>query len=91
MNWLICRFRINSMAKSVRCLSYFKRRIILTRKRLLSIIMVLLFVFAAFYNGLIVKRYPISTDKLGIGESVRIVLIADLHNHIYGENQSRII
>lgn len=50
-----------------------------------------LLLFAAFYNGLVVRKYVINTDKLDAGESVRVVLITDLHNYIYGENQTGIV
>ncbi|HCF50214.1 MAG TPA: metallophosphoesterase [Syntrophomonas sp.] len=50
-----------------------------------------IFLFAAFYNGLVVREYTVHTDKLNADESVRIVLIADLHNHIYGEGQSKLV
>jgi len=44
----------------------------------------------AFYNGLVVRKYTVSTDKLSENQTVRIVLITDLHSHIYGNNQKRI-
>lgn len=50
-----------------------------------------LFLFMAFYHGLVVRNYTISTDKLADGKSMRIVLISDLHNHIYGENQTELV
>jgi predicted MPP superfamily phosphohydrolase len=58
---------------------------------LTSIALAILFVVAAFYNGLIVRRYTVQTDKMDAGESFRIVLITDLHSHIYGENQSDLV
>lgn len=50
-----------------------------------------LLAFAAFYRGLVVRRYNITTEKLGPGQNVRIVLIADLHSSIYGENQQDLV
>ena len=47
--------------------------------------------FWAFYNGLVVRKYTITTDKLGKNESIRIVLISDLHSSIYGDGQRDII
>jgi predicted MPP superfamily phosphohydrolase len=45
----------------------------------------------AFYNGLTLRKYKISTNKK-IGEQViTIVLIADLHCSIYGKNQQTLI
>ena len=46
---------------------------------------------SAFYNGLVVKRYNIDTSKGSVKDDLRVVVIADLHNHIYGENQSKLI
>lgn len=59
------------------------------RISLLVICIVLL--ICAFYNGLVVKKYIITSDKLKAGESIRIVLIADLHSHIYGKDQTKIV
>ena len=60
-------------------------------RRLAVVGLLLIFLFAAFYNGLVVREYTVHTDKLNAGESVRIVLIADLHNHIYGQGQSKLV
>ena len=46
---------------------------------------------AAFYNGLTVKNYSVASDKLEAGESVRVVLLADLHSYIYGNGQDKLI
>ncbi len=62
-----------------------------TKKYLIITGLLIIFIFAAFYNGLVVRKYTVNTDKFDKDESVKIVLIADLHNHIYGENQSKII
>lgn len=51
----------------------------------------IIFLLLALYNGLVIKKYTIYSDKLNINESVRIVLIADLHSHIYGNNQTEIV
>ncbi|MBC7765821.1 MAG: metallophosphoesterase [Hyphomonadaceae bacterium] len=48
------------------------------------------FSFMAIYAGLTIKHYTINTDKLLTKQSIRIVLIADLHSHIYGDKQSEI-
>ena len=46
---------------------------------------------AAFYNGLIVRNYIVITDKFEEGVSIRAVLISDLHSHIHGHGQSKLI
>lgn len=58
---------------------------------MLIIGLLIIFLFVALYNGLVVKRYLINTSKLDTDESLRIVLIADLHNHIYGKKQNKIV
>ena len=63
-----------------------------TRKPLILALLLMVFlVSAAFYHGLVIKRYEINTDKLKPDASIRIVLISDLHNHIYGEKQEPLI
>ncbi|MGI6467867.1 MAG: metallophosphoesterase [Syntrophomonadaceae bacterium] len=49
------------------------------------------FLYCAFYNGLVVRKYSVNTGKLNEDQSIRIVLIADLHNHIYGPGQSELV
>lgn len=62
------------------------------RKRHLIIIGLLtVLLFVALYNGLVIKKYTINTSKLDADESVRIVLITDLHNHVYGKNQTKLV
>ncbi len=45
----------------------------------------------ALYSGLVVRRYGVKTDKLDSGETVRIVVIADLHSHVYGDDQKPLL
>lgn len=60
------------------------------KKTFLYILAVLIILsFIAFYNGLTIEKYTIKTNK--ISSDIRIVLIADLHSHIYGENQERLL
>ncbi len=52
--------------------------------------LILLILFAAlclwaFWNGLVFVRYEVKTEK--ISSEIKIVLITDLHSHIYGEGQ----
>lgn len=56
------------------------------------IIIVVFFIFLliAFYNGLVVRNYTVKTNKLLNNQSVRIVLISDLHSYVHGKNQSKI-
>ncbi|MBT3318858.1 MAG: metallophosphoesterase [Clostridia bacterium] len=44
-----------------------------------------------FYGEIVVKHYVVNSDKVSNGNSVRIVVIADLHSTYYGENQQDII
>lgn len=59
-------------------------------KYIISLVIIIVAI-AAFYNGIIIRRYMIHTDKFSDGQSVRAVLIADLHSHIYGNNQKDLI
>ena len=64
------------------------------RKKLIALIcigLLIILAFAAFYNGLVVRRYTVQTDELNVGESFRVLLIADLHSHIYGNDQNELI
>lgn len=70
------------------------RGVNLTRKKnriLGCITLIVILFFWAFYNGLVVKKYSIISNKLGADESVRIALITDLHSHVYGNNQTKIV
>lgn len=59
--------------------------------KIILIALFILFIIAAFYNGLVVRNYVIKTDKLLSDQSIKIVLITDLHSHIYGEGQRKIL
>ena len=48
----------------------------------------IIFLVSAFWNGLVVKNYIVRSNK--IRERIKIVLITDLHSHIYGKNQKNI-
>jgi len=48
------------------------------------------FTILAFYNGLYVKNYVLNTNKINTGETIRIVLITDLHSNIYGKDQTKL-
>ncbi len=48
-----------------------------------------LFVWA-FYGGLTLRRYAVQSGKVGPG-SVRIVVIADLHSRLWGEDQQPLL
>lgn len=44
----------------------------------------------AFYNGLTLRQYAVKSDKIDSG-SVRIVVISDLHSHIWGKDQQPLL
>lgn len=48
-------------------------------------------IFAAFYRGIVITRYETATAKLAAGESVRLVLLTDLHSYIYEPDQRPLI
>lgn len=47
--------------------------------------------FTATYNALTVQTYDVPSDKLSANESLRIVLLSDLHSASYGYKQSILI
>jgi len=67
----------------------------LTRKRNLLVLifigLFIIFLFCVFYNELVVRKYIIDSDELAVDDSIRIVLITDLHSHIYGKNQIKLV
>ncbi|MCL2838603.1 MAG: metallophosphoesterase [Oscillospiraceae bacterium] len=54
-------------------------------------IIVIAIVVAAFWSGFVVRRHSVSTDKFESGQSVRAVLISDLHSQVHGDDQSPLI
>ncbi|MGJ0845603.1 metallophosphoesterase [Tissierella praeacuta] len=60
------------------------------RKSKVIIVLLIIFTLLGFYNGLVTRKYTVKTDKFLGNQSIRIVLISDLHSHIYGKNQSKI-
>ena len=63
----------------------------LFKKRMIALFILLTLCIIAFYNGLVIKNYTINTGKFKSEKTIRIVLIADLHSHIYGKNQNKLI
>lgn len=66
----------------------------LTRKKICILaFMALLIIFfsLAFYNGLVVRKYNVISNKIAADESIRIALITDLHSHVYGDNQTKLV
>ncbi len=56
------------------------------RRKYITFGAIVTFLFVALYNGLVVRTYNVSTDKLEVGQSLRIVLLSDLHGYSYGNN-----
>ena len=54
-------------------------------------VLILVLTVAALYHGLVVRDYTVSSDKLSKGSSIRIVVIADLHSHIWGDDQQPLL
>ena len=59
--------------------------------KIIIISLLIAFFIAAFYNGLVVRNYEIKTDDLLPNQSIKIVLITDLHSHMYGKGQKKIV
>jgi predicted MPP superfamily phosphohydrolase len=58
---------------------------------IIFIIILILLSATAFNSDLTIKNHEVTSSKFETDESIRIILIADLHSHIYGENQSALI
>ena len=58
--------------------------------KVIIIISIVILFFIAFYNGLVVRKYSLKTNKILKDQSIRIVLITDLHSQKYGEKQDKI-
>ena len=58
---------------------------------LLIVIILAVLMFAAFYRGLVIRRYEVASAKYPDGEAVKAVLLADLHSYIYKPDQEPII
>lgn len=61
------------------------------KSKIVIISLLVLLLISSFFNGLVVRNYTIKTDKLLPDQSIKIVLITDLHSHIYGEGQRKIV
>lgn len=55
-----------------------------------SLIIIILLI-SAFYNGIGITKYEIKSEKFSKDKNIRIVLISDLHNHIYGDSNKKLI
>ncbi len=62
-----------------------------SKSKIVIITVIILFLITAFYNGLVLRSYTFKTDKLLPDQSIKIVLITDLHSHMYGKEQQKII
>ncbi|WP_214778929.1 metallophosphoesterase [Exiguobacterium sp. s22] len=61
------------------------------RKSTLLFAMLGILLLTATYNGLTVRTYNVTSEKLATNESLRIVLLSDLHSASYGYKQSILI
>lgn len=59
------------------------------KKKWMFVFLIILFI-AAFYSRMVVTRYTVHTDKWKREQSLRIVLLADLHSRFYAEGQEQL-
>ncbi len=55
------------------------------------IIIVLLIILVSLYHGIVIRKFKISSDKLPSDTNIEIVHLTDLHNYLYGKNQSNLL
>jgi len=60
-------------------------------KKYIILLIVCVLLASAFYNGLLTRKYTIKTDKADEGAQASIVVLTDLHNTFYGDNQEKLI
>lgn len=48
-------------------------------------------VAATLYQGLVTRTYTIATPKFPRGQTFRVALLADLHSHIHGQDQTPLL
>lgn len=61
------------------------------KRIIIALLILIALCISAFYNGLIVRKYTVHSDKILKDKNVKVVLIADLHSHLYGKHQNDII
>lgn len=70
-------------------------RISKKRRRLITlgvaVVILAVMLVWAFYHGLTLRHYPVKSDKLDADASVRVVVIADLHSHVWGDDQQPLL
>ena len=59
------------------------------KKTIIILILLALLIPAALFNGPIIRKYKIESDK--VQQNITIAVIADLHNQNFGENQKQIV
>lgn len=58
---------------------------------ILLLVALVVFLVCAFYRGLVVRHYTLSTQKLPADARIRLAVVTDLHSCVYGDNQSEIL
>lgn len=61
------------------------------RRRAVALLVLAALLFAVFYRGIVVRRYTVESGKLAAGQGFRLVVVADLHSHIYGGDQQPLL
>jgi predicted MPP superfamily phosphohydrolase len=59
--------------------------------RFAASVLILTLTVPALFHGLMVRAYTVQSGKLSAGNSVRIAVIADLHSHVWGEDQQPLL
>ncbi|NDL66477.1 metallophosphoesterase [Anaerotalea alkaliphila] len=67
------------------------RRPAVSNKRPVLAVSLLVFLVLALWHGPVTRRHVVETDSPHIKSPVRIVLVTDLHSHIYGTGQGKLL
>lgn len=59
------------------------------KKKWMFVLLIVLFIWA-FYSRMAVTRYTVYTEKLRRNQTLRVVLLADLHSRYYAEGQDKL-
>lgn len=61
------------------------------QKKIITIGSLILFLYVMFYQGIVIRRYSVETEKIADGKSFCLAVVTDLHSYTYGKDQSPLL